>query len=132
MGVWWVTDLSEPGALAAVPLTPAVVQASPCPHWGHGLQQASVSGRWAVEVRAAAQCAAMPGWSAPTAAFHSSSRRPTPMLSLRASDGRVATRAPRARTEHRIITATIAIEERALRAAAALTAAIPGSAPALR
>ncbi len=64
----------------------------------------------------------------PTKAFHSSSRRPTPMLSLQVSDGRVATGAPRARTRDRFIIQAHAIEEPALRSAAALTAAITGSA----
>ena len=57
------------------------------------------------------------------------------MLSLQVSEGRVLTGTPRA-TWHRFILQTIAIEEQALQAAAALLAAIlaaiPGSAPALQ
>ena len=95
------------------------------------MHQASASGKWAVEARAATQCAAMPGCRAPpaAAAFHSSFRRLTPMLSLRASASRVATQATRATTGHPIITVTIAIEEQALRVAATLIPTITGSAP---
>ena len=54
------------------------------------------------------------------------------MLSMRASDGRAAARPLRATTEHPfgIIITTIAIEEPALRAAAAQMEGISGSAPA--
>jgi hypothetical protein len=54
------------------------------------------------------------------------------MRSLHVSDGRVITRAPRATREHRFIIQTHAIEEPALRAAAALPAAITGSARAVQ